>query len=376
MRHSMKYFSFSLVLLCLILSDVVQAQERYNPEFLIPYNDHGKWGFSDTLGTVKVTPEFESVNFFYNVDNAWLSRVYRGDELVYYVLNKGCASPVGYKTDYMLFSSFFLENSISVIEKDGKVGLFNYETQKIVLEATYTKATPDVENGIVYFSRFDEKDESTSILAYDVYSNRESRLKYVEIKTEGVESGDGVQEYILFRDKRNRWFEFSNGKWLQFPYWEMNFIKNYDEYYLRESVATAPELTKKLFNEVASYRTDKVVGATLHSSIEISYSQSYQVMWKDGSFGLYQGEKQLLPFNYDFIDIDYEHGFFYLLRDKKMGAYLPGTTYPRIEPKYGLINFYKKLQVNDKWLFVLFKVKKNGFDGYVGENGVEFFNFD
>lgn len=353
------------------------AQDDYNSEFLIPYNDHGKWGFSDTLGNLKVTPQFESVSFFFEQGaGRSFSFVRRGEESVYYALNKGCVSPVGYKADKPFFRSFFLANNIAVIKKNDKVGLFNYKTQKIVIDVAYTEATPDEENGMIYFSRDDEKSNRMNILAYDVNSNTQKKLNYVEIRTEGTISlDDEVQEYILFRDKRNRWFEFDSGEWIRFPYEDMGFNENFEDYYIRESV-TEPEALKKLFNQVPLYRTDKIDGATLYSSIEIGYYQNYQVMWKDHSFGLYRGTSQLLQFSYDFIDIDYEHGFFYLLRDNRMGVYLPGTTYSTIEPKYDLLNFYKKLKVNENWVFVLFKAKMNGYDGYVGENGVEFFNFD
>lgn len=376
MNYSKAIISFSIVALCVFSFEVAQAQEAYNPAFLIPYNDHGKWGFSDTLGNVKIEPEFEAVSFFFDIDEAMVSRVQRGEEETYYVLNKGCMTPVGYDSDYIIFWPVLMRNNLCEIEKADKVGLFNFETQEIVIDTDYSKSTIDEENGMIYFSRYDEKRKGMNILAYDINSKEQRKLNYVEMRIEGVRTKGEIQEYILFRDKRNRWFEFENGEWLRFPYDDMDFIEGYEEDDHIRTSAASPGVPKKLFQEVPSYRTNKIEGATVYSSIAIGDYRDFQVMWKDGSFGLYQESTQLLPFNYDFIDIDYEHGFFYLLGDKKMGVYLPGTTYPIIEPRYDLVRFYKKLPVNDKWLFVLFNVKMNGSNGYLGENGVEFFNFD
>lgn len=119
----------------------------------------------------------------------------------------------------------------------------------------------------------------------------------------------------------------------------------------------------------------EIDGATVHSTVQIGRND-YQVMWKDDSFGLFRGNYEDLPFKYDFIDIDYENGLFYLLKDKKMGVFIHGSSYSIIEPKYGLISFHSKLRVSKKWTFALFSVKSNGQEGYIGENGVEFFNFD
>ncbi|MEO0728630.1 MAG: WG repeat-containing protein, partial [Bacteroidota bacterium] len=46
-------------------SSVATAQSTdAHPHVLIPYNDHGEWGYCDTLGNIQIKPQYKSAYFF------------------------------------------------------------------------------------------------------------------------------------------------------------------------------------------------------------------------------------------------------------------------------------------------------------------------
>lgn len=82
-------------------------------------------------------------------------------------------------------------------------------------------------------------------------------------------------------------------------------------------------------------------------------------------------EKEMLPFVYD--SIEERDGFFLLTRNGKVGFFVLNTFYPTIQPGYDKYLWKVYLRVNGQWNFTLFKVEKNGKQGFVGENGIAYF---
>lgn len=379
----MKLFVRSQVYFTLLLSFFVSslvAQTEYDPKLLIPYNDHGKWGFSDTLGNIKVAPQFESVSFFYEVNDIIVSYVSREGVSDYYIAGKGSASPIGAKSEGSFFQPFFKQNNLSVIKEKGRTGLFNYEKQELLVATDYKKMVVDQTNQTLYFYKYKEGTERNEmiILAYDVEQEKTRKLKYVQISSGAVLNEDktDTREIILFKDKRGNWFENSEKGWVKSSYSYEDMIVMEIEDDERVLTAAFEESAPFRYSQAPDYQLSKIEGAKLYSSIQFGRSISYQVMWKDGRYGLFHRNTELLPFNYDFIDIDYNNGLFYLIKDNKMGVYMPNTTYPIIESKYGVIGVEKKLKVHKRWQFIVFNTVVNGEKAYLGESGVEYFNFD
>lgn len=63
----MKVFKKLICILFLGIFNGSFAQSVYNPGLLIPYNDRGKWGWSDTVGNILIKPEYSSTQFFFDL---------------------------------------------------------------------------------------------------------------------------------------------------------------------------------------------------------------------------------------------------------------------------------------------------------------------
>lgn len=84
----------------------------------------------------------------------------------------------------------------------------------------------------------------------------------------------------------------------------------------------------------------------------------------------------ILPFIYDEIVFTDTNTEAQLYLNGKEGRKIFFSHYPVIEPKYDSILPHEILRVNNNWNFGVFKVKIGNNEGYVGENGVEYFRFD
>lgn len=374
MLHRLLIIHLSFVLICSFSS--LFAQDTYRPELLIPYNDHGKWGFSDTLGNIQIEPQFESASFVTAYRGFHYCFVSRGGEFVYYIVNKGVVAPLGCKADWFFYDLFLQEKNLSVISKNDKYGLFNYATQQVLIDVEYAAKALDSKLGFIYFSKAATgnaaKDKMT-ILCYDVNSGKSSQLEYIEVVSKRVRGRNGPTDVVLFRNHKNQWFERTEDGWEEFAYSTVVFLNEKDP---RITVEVPLPREASRYSQVPIYRLEESDSATIYSSIEIGDYNYFQVMHKSSGFGLVEDTSTVLPFSFDYIDIDYDNGFFYLLLNKKMGAHIPFTPYSTIAPKYDLISLEKMMKVHSKWQFAIFNVKTNGQIGYVGENGVEYFNHD
>ncbi|MDB0037900.1 hypothetical protein N9F08_00905, partial [bacterium] len=175
-------------------------------------------------------------------------------------------------------------------------------------------------------------------------------------------------------DRKGNWHTKLEGKWISLGK-EPDLSSETEPSNLRTAMERMPQ-KEKVFGEVHSFSRSKYPGATYYSSIENLDGSEYQVMRTKDGFGVVLGGENYLPFQYDFIDINYEWGYFILIKDKKMGIHLPNTIYSTIEPKYDLLTLDRTIKVNPKWNFVIYEVQVGEHVVYVGENGVEYFSFD
>jgi hypothetical protein len=79
----------------------------------------------------------------------------------------------------------------------------------------------------------------------------------------------------------------------------------------------------------------------------------------------------VLPFEY--TEINPNGSYLVLKKGSKTGFMILNTPYPFIPPVYDELHDYYSMPVKDNWSFGLFYITKNGKEGYVGENGMEFF---
>jgi len=94
---------------------------------------------------------------------------------------------------------------------------------------------------------------------------------------------------------------------------------------------------------------------------------------RNGKYGVIdEAEKVIIPFEFDKI-VGLSPSFIYTTKQGKQGVWIFNTVYPPIKNSYDEIKFVIRFLVSSRWSFLVFKVRKNGQWGYVGENGVEFF---
>jgi hypothetical protein len=284
-------------------------------------------------------------------------------------------SPKDHESHPTLFHPFLIENNLTLVLKDEKIGLFDYERQKLVIPAEYDDYIFDTGNNAIYLSSRDQANKENMVVwSYDIKKGASERLNFSKVGIQPIRENDETKELILFRGKRGKWYQREGSNWVKSEYSLVNTKKNsFDDPRIKVAAIGATE--KPVFEKVHRYSLLTFEDATLHSSIKLG-DQRFQVMHKPSGFGLINEESEVLAFQYDFIDINFYDGLFYLLKDKKMGVHIPFTTYSTIEPKYDMISLYQLLTISDGWKFALFKVKVGTNEGYLGENGVEYFNFE
>lgn len=101
------------------------------------------------------------------------------------------------------------------------------------------------------------------------------------------------------------------------------------------------------------------------------------IVKKGGYLGIVdQTNRTLLPAAYSEIAKDKaspQENVFITIKEGKKGYFIASTIYPPIPAVYETIHFARSIPVHSSWSFVFLKVKKGGKWGFVGENGVEFF---
>jgi len=104
---------------------------------------------------------------------------------------------------------------------------------------------------------------------------------------------------------------------------------------------------------------------------------SLSIVRKDNKVGIVNElDEIIVPFVYDKIQFSHNYTEAQLFKDGKQGRKLFFTNYPLIEAKYDALKHYKYLSVNPRWRFGIFEIKIGDFVGYIGENGIEYFQLD
>lgn len=338
------------------------SQTAYSPKLLIPYNDHGKWGWCDTLGKIHIEPQFDECSFFDVKGVCWSSVVEKQNKIYPYVFGKGLLPlqncKIIHQYEHLLKKDLWLVSTIN-----GNTGIYNWKKNKLILDTIAKSYIVD--------------DSLPNYFLYKVQSTGKYYL--FDLKTKKSKLTD-MDYYVWFSDTRITYFKKS----VQSDEW---FVLNRDgEFHkvtvnFNENQLITFGSKDDLVNKKAKLNNYKIKNLNLPldykgvSYIDL-YDNAYLVFEKDSKIGLLdytKGETILDPV-FTNIKYDFKQNYFMLYDNDKKGVKLLETVYPTIEPIYKSIDFSKSIQVNGNWYFMVFKVEKNGIVGYVGENGIEYFS--
>lgn len=365
----------SLFLLFIINHWNFFSQDNYNPEFLIPYNDHGKWGWCDTLGKIKFKAEYSRTSFFEKNQNIFHSKVSKDEKEYVFIYGSGLISIPNVSLEFLSGQFLLLENQIILKTNSDKYILYNYQSKKTLLDSTM-----NIEK-IEWFSSqylfFKIKDGQFCF--YDLNLNKISKTK-MNYRVFSEISGN---KYYKENKKSSIWFELSD---------ERKFIKSDDIKGENPEKTTDQEiyrvrsprsnlLAKESIESCQKYKmtdlTNKLIGLNKAPVNSILVFNNEFIVFREGNqYGVYNYtiNKEVLPANYDFIFIDYQTGNLYLKQNKYMGVLMLTTTKSPtlINSEYDFIctknigNIEKKISI--------FELIKDGQVHYFGSNGYKYFS--
>jgi len=353
----------------------------YNPVLLIPYNDHGKWGYCDTLGTIKIKPVYNEVNFFEAFHLNGQLHPYS-----YVETPKGMSIllPNGklmFRKKYTLTKKYPLQigeakKSVFLIEKKGKLGLFLFGTgviQRTNQDSIYNKGEVVLmkKSDDINWSRFDfstEKLVATDIVTLTSYYDWNVGDFSLALRNDG--------SYYQIKDGTLSPLTNEAAQALMDDYEEL-FLEEVADDYGGSSFRTR----SNQIPDVVANATDKILDRGDYSRISTTaakygFQQLYIAQKGDYQGVLNENGDIVLPFNYDKIGFSSDATQVWLTRDGKVGRKIFFTSYPIIEPKYDFLTPARNLRVSNTWTFALFRITLNEQKGFVGENSIEYFDFD
>lgn len=362
------------------------AQQQYSPEFLIPYNDNGKWGWSDTLGNLKVGGDFKEVHFFYeryqhpNEFEAYITTE-AGENR--YAFQKGLLVPLKYNVIKDLYQEPTSKNRWIVIQDvSKKIGLYDGQNQKLIVDTKWEKYYyEDQWKTEIYFSGTGEK-------TYWGYNFKTKKYYKTQIDSSfhmsfiTLVDGKKYTDYeTVFHQTNGRYTRFINGTQKELTKEEM---KNLGQRFNNSFSAPGNDSDNPFTNGAGKFdatmadRTTGIVYEIDYSRYQNSPFKKLIVKSQNSKVGIVtETGDTILPFVYDKIYAKNSNLEFHTYQNGKIGLKLLYSIYPVIEPKYErLERSHHNLPVNSNWIFQFYEVRINGKSGLIGENGVEYFHFD
>jgi WG containing repeat len=338
----------------------IQINFVLDAQILVPYRLKDKWGYSDTLGNIKIAPKYTLANFFID------------------------------KT-----ARAFLQKKYTYIDKKGKE-LYNYFDEITEQEDGYAFVTNNKKSGIVkgkkviipliydelYNANYEYRFQHKKFAAIGVINNKHYLIDYVKNITTKIKEEDNSAMAV-----RPEARDYENNEEYKSRYKEelQTYIKNgvidsfeiiYNNIYLvskqgKYGLYKATDYSNPFINKLIDCKYEQIksyVNVTSNNKIPNNF-----IAKLNGKYGLVDDyDNVLLPFEYDDL-INHNISFVYTIKNNKMGCFIFNTSYPAIACKYENMEYKESLSVSDKWSLLIFEVKLNGRLGYVGENRVEFF---
>lgn len=371
----------------LLLTSTSFAQTNYNPQFLIPYNNNGNWGWCDTLGNIKIKGDFKEVHFFYqryqhpNEFEAYIDTKAGENRYDY---QKGLLVPMKYGIVKDLYQEPTSKNRWVIIQDASKkFGLYDGHNQKLIVDTKWENYYYEDEwKTEIYFSRNSEKTFwGYNFKTQKLYKTQIDSVFEIQIVSE-VNGMSFVSFEQIFHQTNGRYTRFVDGTQVEMKKEEVMSLANKDTHY---GFSAGPDYDDNPFSDGNGKSTPSKADSKTGIIREIDYSRYENSPFKklivkseNNKVGVVTEKGDtLLPFIYDQIITKNSNLEFYTYQNGKIGLKLLYTIYPVIEPKYErLERSHQQLRVNDHWSFQFYEVKINGKTGLIGENGVEYFYFD
>jgi hypothetical protein len=369
-----------------------------SPQILIPFRVGTKWGYSDTLGKIKIQAKYDTVSFFdYNT-------VYKGDHVIAIVRFNGKSMAINEKATVIVPAKY---EFIKVMEQSAEFAFFVSSKGKFGV----------YKNGKELFSPIYDYMDVTSYGHFKVHKNNKWGLindagkivipiAYDELREKNVIQPDIVNWEVIDWGKGRESIKVKTN--LQFGRPNLNIPRGVPEirgYVAPDELNKAADAAKKEF-DLDSLRLNNYTGIVFKSKqqgiflpIEAKkvylFSKPYSIhsikyfspdergyLKKnsvayinaviDGKYGIINEKEEIvLPFEYDHIQE--KDGFFLLERNGKISFFIWNSLYPHIQPIFDEYVRKYEIPVNHNWNFILFEIIKKGKPGFVGENGVSYF---
>lgn len=417
-----KYFLFALLYLCY---QGAIAQGRYQERLMVPYNLKGKWGYSDTLGNILISPKYDSVaRFREHISTGPIAFVYRRGKLG--AISKGGRRVIPPKFDTIGYLKPSYDLSYFWLKKDGKEFVYSIDGKKL--------ATADK----IYFSRYSypviglsnkghsillnlETQEKTSRGQYPFKMSNDMGIrfkhgdKYLN-NSITLQAPDGSLEFITtdttfyFSPRELEAFErkrpISKRSWPRksrlFRY--RHEIEKLKEQYRLDSVnerKSISSLGKLALTYLYGYRDGVVVIIDVFKKEEVQFEVDHihdiyeywfqgsiyaedpelRVLFlveKDDKFGILRRDgKIIVPIEYDSLEMENDRWrrFLFLEKDGKYGLKYMWEKDMIVKPQYDSIEYGPKIATRPRCVLFLFKVEKEGQYGFIGMDGIEYFKF-
>lgn len=386
------------IALFFIISIVCGKSYAQSPRILVPFRLGSKWGYSDTLGNIKIAPKYDTVSLFgyrgfRRRDHVIATAKIKGKMTIIDDAGNVLVPP---KYDYVE-PVIYLEDFAFSVQRNGKYGLFTkgkelfppaYDFFRSVIGGHFEVR----KNG--KYGLIDNKGKLVIPVAYEKLSYEVSKEKPTSLKWAGINSGnapvfysvEAAQVYgasdippedVLSEDVFVSPESLTKASGVAKTTYALDSIEtrgNAAIVYKNEKqgvLLPAERETVYFFSEPYSIGHIKYFAPAYRSEWN-KHSAAYIVAGLGGKYGMInEAGVQVLPFVYD--GIEERDGLFLLKKAGKIGLFIWNTIYPVIQPAYDAYLWRDHIPVSADWNFAVFRVRKNGKPGFVGENGVPFF---
>ena len=368
-----------ICLLLALLSFSIWAQEPKKP-FLIPFNDHGNWGYSDTLGNQLIKGQFKNASGFYKLRIGDTLHYVSNVETEYgknlFSLHHGLLLP--YASKIKSWNSHdFEENNINkriyILNSDGKKGLYHFQF-KYILAPIYDTIIACGSQKINYLIKRNKADST-----YNLFDPSSGSIFKTDISSVSIYKEKKKFKRLFLARHLDSTYSIVDNNGLTST--SLDTIKEMEHYMpksysprgdaltsIKEDLKVKPSFGGELINYV-HYRKLPKNG--------LPGFKSLYIVKKNDAMGIVdETGRVVVSFSFDNIKFIGRGQEAILIKDDKFGRKLFTCEYPIIQPKYDKLSVGGYLSVNSNWAFAYFKVEVNGNMGFVGENGVEYFNFE
>ena len=363
-----------------------------SPQILIPFRVGTKWGYSDTLGKIKIPAKYDTVTFFdYDFGIAivqlkgkpmainekgvvlvpprydFIQVIQQFAEFTFFVSSKGKFGV--YRKGKELFPPIYDYMDVTSyghfkVHKDNKWGLIN-DAGKIVIPIAYDDLRDKnvIQPDLVDWEVIDWRKGRESI---KVKTNLEVERPNLRVPGEVQEISGYVapEELDKAADAAKKEFDLDSIR-----------LNNYTGIVFKgkQQGIFLPVEEKKIY---LFSKPDTIHGIKYFPSYDRGYlkknSAAYIITVIDGKYGMINEKEEIvLPFEYDHIQE--KEGFFLLKRNGKAGFFIWNGLYPVIQPIFDEYLRKYEIPANYQWNFILFEIIKQGKPGFVGENGISYF---